>query len=364
MSTTLRADDSLLPDEARVSSVGEDGVSLFAARVRSLPEELDGMLARGIDPAVATGLQGARFVVTGVGGSRQPASFLARELRRCLGLRAEFVPVSAFLGEPPMRGAVLIVFSQGLSPNAFLALRHASAYARTIVFTSVEPNGSAASSSPSRRLHELVAHGVEVVATGPAREDGLLVRVVGPSVARLAACLFLREISSKFGGEVLPEPPAELAADVRRALGLLTNPTPSELFARPLVFVGAAGVDDDCAGVAWAVLETLLVPAPLVVDIGHFAHGAFQQVYSSGLDVVSFELPDEPETLAVRLGSMLVPSRHRLHRVRARSCRPYASFEHEAAVLGALVDELEARPRELTSWPGKGLDGPLYDLGR
>ena len=42
---------------------------------------------------------------------------------------------------------------------------------------------------------------------------------------------------------------------------------------------------------------------------------------------------------------------------------PWAWFEHAAQVLGLLVGVLERQPVDLSQWPGRGGDGPLYDLG-
>jgi creatinine amidohydrolase len=60
---------------------------------------------------------------------------------------------------------------------------------------------------------------------------------------------------------------------------------------------------------------------------------------------------------------MLVPERHALVRLKARLPGPLAIFEHEAMLNQLMLRVIAARGIDLVHWPGRGLDGPLYDVG-
>nr|MCU0684246.1 hypothetical protein [Polyangiaceae bacterium] len=151
--------------------------SVLAATAASPPPDLPG--ARGA---------GLRWLVTGIGASEGPARFLVHLLRTELGLRARFAPLSSFLPErdaPP--ADALVIFSQGLSPNARLALERASAYERALLVTGLEPDAHAPPASPARTLADYQARGLGIWCHPPPSEDGLLLRVQGPAAATLTA---------------------------------------------------------------------------------------------------------------------------------------------------------------------------------
>src|SRR5690606_25355371 len=109
------------------------------------------------------------------------------------GCAATFVPISAFATSSAPRGAELVVFSQGLSPNARLALPRrepvasdgaAPSFDRILLFTSVAPGSPKAA---ARGLDEAIDAGLEPVVLPPEEEEGNLPRVIGPVVAAFDA---------------------------------------------------------------------------------------------------------------------------------------------------------------------------------
>jgi hypothetical protein len=82
------------------------------------------------------------------------------------------MPLSTFaLGGEAVRGDVLVVYSQGLSPNARIALAQTAHFCDTLLLTSTE----------GPLTEALRARGVHVVLLEPrAPEAGLLLRVAGP----------------------------------------------------------------------------------------------------------------------------------------------------------------------------------------
>src|SRR5690606_37822450 len=102
--------------------------------------------------------------------SEAPARILAEALLE-RGLPARFVSLSEFALDSPS-GDSLVVFSQGLSPNAHLPLAAGERFARRYVVTSVEPSARDA-------LEPFITAGFTPIIAPPREEKGLLVRLVG-----------------------------------------------------------------------------------------------------------------------------------------------------------------------------------------
>src|SRR5215470_9208176 len=99
-----------------------EGHAILTARLRTIPAALAATAARELVPLDLGDRPIRRVIATGVGSSAAHAALLAHEVRRA-GRDATAVPLSAFLAAPaPAPDDVLVVFSQGLSPNAGLAL--------------------------------------------------------------------------------------------------------------------------------------------------------------------------------------------------------------------------------------------------
>ena len=279
-------------------------------------------LAREVG-AIAAIEPSASVVVTGIGHSAGPARYLASLLS------ARFVPMSAFLGEPP-KADVLVVFSQHLCPNAHFALSHHDVFARTILFTSDHSPHAA----------------IEVVRLPPSEEKGTLLRILGPSVAMFAA--------AQFAG-LQPVPEASRAA-----------PPPfdvSTLLEAPLAFVAAGEHVAAYRALAWKLVEAWSIAEPPVWDVLEFAHGPYQQLFGKCGTVIACESSDPRDCdLFDRLARVLAPSGQQILRLRSIAPRPLALLEHDAMVTAILLAGLRARPRDLTTWEGMGLDAPLYEL--
>src|SRR5581483_8825320 len=134
---------------------GGSGLRLLEARVDGATSALGPALAAAAaDAAREDAGRTRRVVATGAGSSAAHARFLASVLVE-LGVPARFAPLTCFLGEAPPGAAeeTLVVFSQGLAPNARLALAHAGAFRTAWLVTSVVDD-PAAGDAPSgdRRL--------------------------------------------------------------------------------------------------------------------------------------------------------------------------------------------------------------------
>ena len=139
----------------------DDGARLLRERVRSIPALLraydaEGLAELGLESG---GVLPRAWWVSGIGSSAGHARVLAHLLSERAGLAARFVSTGSLAAGPP-RGSEddgLIVFSQGLSPNARFALGHAARWRRVMLVTAVRPDptksaDSAAGFAARRRM--------------------------------------------------------------------------------------------------------------------------------------------------------------------------------------------------------------------
>ncbi len=323
------------------------GHGLLAERLDALPAVLDATLAHPLAPLPDALRRAALWTVTATGASEGPARALAALLTRHTAHRAVFAPLSCFAVDAPPSSEVLVVVSQGLSPNARLALAARDRYARCVLIT--------ASRGPE--VESLSRDGVLVLSHGPDDEPRLLLRVQGPAAAMLTA---LRLV------DALAVETRWFRDDTRDALARALRRCATPTFDGPLTCALVTGPDDGDFGHAhrsvW--LEGVGTCDPGTWDVLQFAHGPYQHVVDRATTLVTFERANgASRALFDRLASMLDPARHTLVRLVATLPGPLAYFEH-AAMLGAVVRQAaRLAARDLMDWPGRGRDGALYDLG-
>jgi creatinine amidohydrolase len=298
------------------------------------------------------------FRITGVGSSAAHARYLAVLLAEELGLPARYVPLDAF----PLAGDgrdVLVVFSQALSPNARLALAETQSWLHTVLVTAAATSRDA---ERRRTLDALRSAGVGVVDSAGGDEFGTLLRVEGPVAGYVAALRFARSL----GLAPVPElgrVQEAYAAALERGAAMAKALAP-RLAAEPVLLLASGSYREASDNLRLKLVEGLLRPVPPISDPIEFAHGAFQSLFERRATLLALTRPDAPheaERLA-RLRSMLDPERHLLVALEATLPGFLAIFEHEA-YLGALVlAALEHAGVDPSRWPGRGADGPLYDL--
>lgn len=327
---------------------------VFAERVAKLPETIASFLASDHAP-IPIGDRGGLVVATGVGSSEAPARRCAALLRRA-GRSASFIPISAFATSSAPSGAELVVFSQGLSPNAGLALGASGSFERTVLFTSVAPGTDRARTCG---LDVSLRAGVELSVLPPGQEDGILPRVLGPVIASLAAHLSI--LAAAPGALADPRVEGIAEAFVRAAALVPALELPTS--ARPAAIVACADQLEMAFGSANAWLEGLREPPPFSWDVLGLAHGPLQMAHDRPLLAFALErgaVAGERQ-LFDRLERAL-PAPHHVMRLRAELPPGLAWIEHEAAMLTLVARELVARPRDLGWGPGRQ-DQPLYELG-
>ena len=342
-------------ENGRSGPVPEPVRALLEARARALPE----VLARAIGRARAIPAlpAGASAVVTGVGASEGPARYLAHLLQRS-GRRAAFTPLSTFIvGDAAPFGDTLVIFSQGLSPNARLSLRRARDHEAAVLFTSVVDDRAPADVRAC--IEGFRRDGGAVVALPPDDESGTLVRVVGPPVALFAAARFAGAIDDDAAAR-LPDLAASAAERADAALEAL----PALVLHRALAFVSAGPSFDSARGLCGKWLEGLGTREPPLWDVLQVAHGPFHALFEEEATLVTLEheaAPPGERELFDRLTRMLVPPRHAVLRLSARLPPPLGLLDHELLTTALLMRAIVERSHDLGA--AIGSDAPLYGLG-
>lgn len=308
-----------------------------------------------------------RLRTTGIGASESHARALAWLLAERLGIDACFTPTGALLSGrlPGCERDALVVFSQGLSPNARFALCAPDAWRGALLVTASTREGAGAERAGWLAAQQ--AAGVGILHFPPENEYDSLVRVQGPLTGLAAAFGVARAVASAQGREDAIEwaPPGAVAARIAAAEATLdaalAGVAPDALARRP-TFVATGGYAALAGNLRWKLLEGLYCPWPPAWDLLEFAHGPFQQCYEEALCLLALaraDAEDEAPWLA-RLREMLEPARHALVTLPATLPGLYALFEHEAQLDVLMLRLQEARGTDPARWPGRGHEGPLY----
>lgn len=325
---------------------------LLDARLSALAPTLRRCLDTALSPLPAP-LHDASFVATGIGASEGPARVFAALARRRLGARAAFVPVWAIAEACEGSDATRVVFSQGLSPNARMALRPVAGQRGPWLVTAT-PEGAEGSAA-------------WVTAHPPAEESGMLLRVLGPAAATLTAVRLVCALAAQRGVAPPPEAAALDAVPDAVQAALATGEALARSVAwsadRPVALVTLDAGLDLAHGLRWKWLEGPAGCDPPVWDLLQFAHGPFQHRVGrpTTLLVLLHGHPREADLLA-RLAAVVAEDGHAVVPMRATLPGALAFFEHDAMLNALCRAALAAHPRDLARWPGQGRDLPLYAL--
>lgn len=374
--------------DAALGEGGERTVRLLAARLRHLPAQLHlawsrlAALAGQGCPPLAPG--DGPVLVTGGGLSEGPARLLVALLREA-GVRCAYAPLSQFVAPrsssvssstPESTGAAgtLVLFSQGLAPNARFPLLQLSRFRRTLLVTSVDPFAADSSqnsdtASLGRLAARLLHGGVQIVTLPPVREDGLLLRVIGPAVHALAAAYLAGiDLATLAGVPALYEPPPTPGVIPPQGSLLYEQQSGAVPSIPPVALVTSGPYADAVFGLRWKLLEGLHVPDPPIWDALQVAHGPLQSIWHRPHTLLLLARHDAAyeAPLWARIAQVFAAPHHRVLTLRARRLPGLlAYFEHDAALNALLIDALGRAPRglvDLIDWPGRGHDGPLYGL--
>jgi creatinine amidohydrolase/Fe(II)-dependent formamide hydrolase-like protein len=361
---------------------------VLAARARALPDLLRVAAAADMPPP-RLGLGAVRRVVTtGVGSSAAQARLLAWILAERLGCDARFRPLGAFL-EPTPAGScddLLVVVSQGLAPNARVALADLAAWRHVVVVTATQAAAARAGgrADAAALVERLADVGVEIRHFEGAEEYGTLLRVTGPMLGLLAVVRYAAALAVDAGrSQALPvcDGPTLAAAVTRAGARAAASATRSidergslalggfrsralDRF-RALALLASGDYATLVENLRLKILEGLLCPLPPVWDLLDLGHGPVQQAFPAAATWLALTRPDaarEAELLQ-RCEAMLDPTRHHVLRLDATLPLPWSLFEHEAMLNEIVLAGIAAHGIDQARWPGQGRDRPLYVVG-
>ncbi|MFT3870849.1 MAG: creatininase [Nibricoccus sp.] len=341
------------------------GHSLLARRLEQIPATLAAMLERGPAPLKMATLASGRFIITGTGSSEAHARYLTMLLNLHTGRSAAYLPLSGFTAQhkSAFAGKTLVVFSQGLSPNAQLSFRRRSDFSHTVLFTATTPSTARAAGKHDRAalLQQFLDEGGDLIEFPLAEEYTTLIRFVGPMAGYLACLQFTAQLSCC---RFKVPPTAEI-------LRLLNSQPPSELleamlqtparFAAGFSLVTAAPISEFAQNLACKFMEGLFWLCPPVSDFLQFAHGPFQQTAARPHPVVILQgdAPVEVELVSRSL-AMLRTIGLDAYVIKIDAPPLISIFGFEAALNQIVITLIKQFGIDQVNWPGKGRDDQLY----
>lgn len=341
------------------------GHELLTERIGMIPGILGDMLSQGPAPLNARTLQGERFIITGTGSSEAHARYLATLFNLHTDRAAAYLPLSGFVDAPASNfaGKTLVVFSQGVSPNAQIALSRSGDFDHLILFSATTPEAAEAAGKPDRAelLRKIQDDGGELVEFPLAEEYTTLIRFVGPMAGYLA-CL---QFAGQFPQSRAPLPCAE------SLLPLLESKAPAPLrdamcnlpsaFAGGFNLITAAPISDYSQNLACKFMEGLFWNCPAISDFLQFAHGPFQQMTAQPKPVIILQGEGSGEAEMVNRSVDMLQGVGAGAYVISVDAPPLLSiFGFEAALNDAVLAAMRHLRIDQVNWPGKGRDDQLY----
>ncbi len=341
------------------------GHLLLSDRLARIPAILDEMLTEGPPRLGDRTLAGQRFIITGTGSSEAHARYLATLLNLHTDRAAAYLPLSGFVDSPAenFAGKTLVVFSQGVSPNAQIALARAPDFDHLVLFTATTPDAAEAAGKPDRaRLLRQIqqAHG-ELVVFPLAEEYTTLSWPVHPFP--YSFCLQLVGLLSP--ASRAPQPNAATL------LPLLHTTAPAPLrdamcqlpsaFSSGFNLITAAPISDYAQNLACKFMEGLFWTCPAISDFLQFAHGPFQQMTAHPKPVIILQGNGSGEAEMVNRSVDMLRGVGASAYVVAVDAPPLLSiFGFEAALNDAVFAAMRHLRVDQVNWPGKGRDDQLY----
>ncbi|MEM0966220.1 MAG: hypothetical protein AAGJ81_08750 [Verrucomicrobiota bacterium] len=300
-------------------------------------------------------------VATGLGSSEAAARYLVRLLNEWTSIPAEFLPLNRFYQSKPAEenSRYLIVFTQGLAPNAQIALARRESYSGLTLITSSTTKGQRAAGKPDRAdlLEKVREEGATIFCHPFENEFEILPRVIGP-VCTMASALL---IGSSLSERNIP---------VGEILSFFEHPPLDDLTTDKLAAEILAGVDfyfTDLTvlyaqNLSAKILETLFLRAPSCRDVFDYSHGPFQAETQNPSSRWIFSSQSQADhTLLKEIGPLF----DRINPARAFSSplpEPYSIFYYESLLNQITLQAAAEYGVDLVDWPGKGLDKEGYSL--
>ena len=354
-----------LSDPPATTPPGPRGLDLLVARCAWAIEAAASQLAAPKMAPPPWLVEGRAYVTTGIGSSEAHARYLATLINRSDRATAEFRSLLELAqGSARLAGRHLVMFSQGLSPNAALVLKRLYDAVGTTVFTAATAENLRRDGKHARAeaLAGVLERGATVESFPLKDEYTILLRVVGPlcGYVALARCL---DAAGWLDEDVPDETVFQAAA--QQALDLAKSDSVwAKAWRAGVELTFADATFQYAQNLAYKRVEGIFQPQPVIRDLLQYSHGPFQQAMTGQAPAqwLLAAAGTEPWThLAAPLFAR-PPGGFRL--LRSPLAEPFAIWFYEIFLnhLTVTVARRLDQTIDQLNWPGKGKDGELYGL--
>lgn len=334
---------------------------LFPQRCAAIPDAVAQTLQTTVG-ALPSHYKGLPVVATGLGSSASAARLLVRLLGE-RGISASYTPIHRFYcGARMPEPAVLVVFTQGISANARIALQRVAQFAGCILVTSASESGLRAANKHAAAdvLLEVERSSGRIVRHPMEDEYTLLPRIIGPVCALVSAI----RIADQLSGIDTPTPrllqdPAQLAAIGPSADSIADW---ADDLMQPIDFHFTTAASEYAGNLAAKRMECLLLPQPPCRDLFEYAHGPFQTNCASPRRHWVFQSDTPAENALIEQVLPLFPNG--LRRIVSPLPAPWDIVYYDLFLNPILLHAIRVKDIDLINWPGKGKDDSAYSIDR
>ena len=349
------------------------GHELIKERIAQIPLFLMSMLQEKPDALSSLTISTPSFILTGIGSSEAHARYLTLLLNLYTNRQATFI---RFTGLMTMNHTfdsdrVLILFSQGLSPNAQMILKCSrERFSHVVLFTSMDEK------QIMNKCPWINTEKLEIIQFPLHNEYVTLIRVIGPICGFLAAIRFIERLTGKklIEAQQLNKICTIKSSSFSLLRQVLIDDSEQQFSRGPFYIMISSPLIDVCQNLGYKFVEGIYWTPPIICDYLQFAHGPFQQIQSiTDRPSAILCLVDKSNAFEVELESRLRmmidqcnDAKHRTSVYTFYLSTPssvvYSIFEIEMEFNRLIYEIMCTNKCDQIHWPGKGQDQPLYSF--
>ena len=348
------------------------GHGLIEQRLAQISPLLMQMLKEPPITLSPTALAARSFILTGIGSSEAHARYLTLLLDLHTNRQAMFVSFTGLMSGTNLFDSdrILVLFSQGLSPNAQMVLKCGQEYfAHVVLFTSMNQE------QLTKKCQWIDLKKIEIIKFPLYDEYVTLIRVIGPICGFLASVIFLQCLTNEklIEADKLKEICMTKSSSFPFLRQVMIDDYQQQFSHGPFYLMLSSPLKDVCQNLCYKFVEGVYWSPPIFCDYLQFAHGHFQQIRSitsrssAIVCIVDKSNPFEME-LERRLRKMIQECNTEKHLVNvytlylSSSSIIYSIFELEMEFNRLIFEIMRANRCNQIHWPGKGEDQLLYSF--
>ncbi len=297
------------------------------------------------------------FTVTGIGSSEAHARFFVHLINHYTESKAYFLPLISFYKTDLKRkkDTSLVVFTQGMSPNAHIAINRRQLFQHLILFTG--------QTLQSNEVLKILYQERQTIIELPAQhEKGLLIRILGPLCGYLSILQFINHNWDN----IIPPCNKDLSEVLFQTQNKGKSNSDYFLSNNPknIILLLGSPLCEYSQNLAYKFLEGLFLPLPTSVDYLSFAHGTFQQWINDPKLIIFFTQNSSADIeLYRRAYSMVEEAKSKTIEISSELTPPWNIFEYEMILNHLILAGIKKFDINQRNWPGKNLDYVIYSLG-